>query len=129
LDPAIIGTTGLLLSTMRHIGCIFTDTWYLGILKSIKKSAPTVKRVVITSSFASILDGDKGASIPDKTYSEVDWNPITEEQATKNAAYGYRGMSPSQNDHQDVDEKTKQAKLSPRRRHGNSKRLKSQTSL
>lgn len=41
LDPAIIGTTG--------------------ILKSIKKSAPTVKRVVITSSFAAILDPSKGA--------------------------------------------------------------------
>jgi len=35
LDPAIIGTTG--------------------ILKSIEKSAPSVKRVVITSSFASIV--------------------------------------------------------------------------
>ena len=92
MDPAIIGTTGLLLLTMRYIGCIFTDTWYVGILKSIKKSAPTAKRVVITSSFASIIDGDKGASIPDKTYSEADWNPITEEQATKNPAYGYRGM-------------------------------------
>jgi len=70
LDPAIIGTTG--------------------VLKSIKKSAPTVKKVVITSSFASILDADKGVSIPDKTYSEADWNPITSEQAVLNPSYGYR---------------------------------------
>ncbi|KAF2210529.1 hypothetical protein CERZMDRAFT_113415 [Cercospora zeae-maydis SCOH1-5] len=41
LNPAVIGTTG--------------------ILKSIKKSAPSVKRVVITSSFASIMDLKQGA--------------------------------------------------------------------
>jgi len=69
LDPAIIGTTG--------------------ILKSIKKSAPTVKRVAITSSFASIVDGSKGAW-PEHTYSEADWNPITKEQAVQNPANGYR---------------------------------------
>jgi len=69
LDPAIIGTTG--------------------ILKSIKKSAPSVKRVVITSSFASIVDGTKG-SRPDHTYSEADWNPITKEQAIENPSNGYR---------------------------------------
>ena len=39
-----------------------------GILKAIKKSAPTVKRVVITSSFAAILDQTKTTG---KTYSEV----------------------------------------------------------
>ncbi|EMC92843.1 hypothetical protein BAUCODRAFT_37757 [Baudoinia panamericana UAMH 10762] len=69
LDPAVIGTTG--------------------ILKSIKKSAPTVKRVVITSSFASIINPFKG-TWPDHTYSEQDWNPITEQQATENPANGYR---------------------------------------
>lgn len=69
LDPAVIGTTG--------------------ILKSIAKSAPTVKRVVITSSFASIINADKG-SWPDHTYSESDWNPITQEQAVEDAAKGYR---------------------------------------
>jgi len=69
LDPAVIGTTG--------------------ILKSIKKSAPSVKRVVITSSFASIVDGSKG-SRPDHTYSEADWNPITKEQAVENPSNGYR---------------------------------------
>ncbi|GAB7363644.1 hypothetical protein MBLNU230_g4214t1 [Neophaeotheca triangularis] len=69
LDPAIIGTTG--------------------ILKSIKKSAPSVKRVVITSSFASIVDGFKGTR-PGHTYSEADWNPVTHEQALQNPANGYR---------------------------------------
>lgn len=86
LDPAIIGTTG--------------------ILESIKKHAPTVKRVVrlqphpllksrltqlqvITSSFASILDSSTG-NRPGYTYSEKDWNPITEEEAIQNPANGYR---------------------------------------
>jgi len=70
LDPAIVGTTG--------------------ILRSIKKSAPTVKSVVITSSFASILDASKGVAIPNVTYSEADWNPITLEEAPLNPSFGYR---------------------------------------
>lgn len=69
LDPAIIGTTG--------------------VLRSIKKSAPSVKRVVITSSFASIVDAFQGDR-PGHTYSEEDWNPITREQAPENPANGYR---------------------------------------
>ncbi|KAL9100757.1 MAG: hypothetical protein Q9163_003906 [Psora crenata] len=69
LDPAIIGTTSL--------------------LKAIKKSAPSVKRVVITSSFASISDSRKGTR-PGYTYTEADWNPITEEEATQSAVAGYR---------------------------------------
>jgi len=47
IDPAVIGTTG--------------------ILKAIKKNAPSVKRVVITSSFASILNASKGPSWSDHT--------------------------------------------------------------
>jgi nucleoside-diphosphate-sugar epimerase len=66
LDPAIIGTTG--------------------ILKAIKRSAPTVKRVVVTSSFAAILSPNNHA----KSYSEENWNPITEEESTQNPANGYR---------------------------------------
>ncbi|KUJ08563.1 NAD(P)-binding protein [Mollisia scopiformis] len=69
LDPAIIGTTG--------------------ILKAIKNHVPTVKRVVITSSFASIIDGSKGTR-PGYTYSEKDWNPVTLEEAVQNPANGYR---------------------------------------
>lgn len=69
LDPAIIGTTG--------------------ILKSIKKSAPTVKTVVITSSFAAIVNPSKGFW-PGHVYSEEDWNPITLEEAKENPMSGYR---------------------------------------
>ena len=60
LDPAIKGTTE--------------------VLKAIQKDAPQVKRVVITSSFASIMDTMQG-NRPGYTYSEKDWNPITYEQA------------------------------------------------
>lgn len=69
LDPAVIGTTG--------------------ILKSIKKSAPSVKHVVITSSFAALVDPSKG-NWPGHEYSEEDWNPITLEEARENATAGYR---------------------------------------
>ncbi|KAF1968806.1 NAD(P)-binding protein, partial [Bimuria novae-zelandiae CBS 107.79] len=69
LDPAVIGTTG--------------------ILKSVKKSAPSVKRVVITSSFAALVNPGKG-NWPGHVYSEEDWNPITFEEAQENASAGYR---------------------------------------
>lgn len=67
LDPAIIGTTG--------------------ILKAIKNNAPSVKRVVITSSTAAMFD--QGQSVG-KIYSEADWNPITEAEAYEGPANGYR---------------------------------------
>ncbi|KAI5293817.1 hypothetical protein KEM52_005169 [Ascosphaera acerosa] len=66
LDPAVNGT--------------------LGILQSIKKSAPTVKKVVITSSFAAIMNMTK--KIP-YTFSEADWNPVTLEQAIADPTTGY----------------------------------------
>ncbi|KIW14268.1 hypothetical protein PV08_07050 [Exophiala spinifera] len=69
LDPAIIGTTGL--------------------LRSIVRKAPTVKQVVITSSFASIVNPFKG-SWPEYTYTEEDWNPVTLQQALESIANGYR---------------------------------------
>src|SRR6201999_1754652 len=69
LDPAVIGTTG--------------------VLKSVKKYAPSVKRVVITSSFASIVNPFKGAW-PEHTYSEKDWGTVTHEEAIKNPRNGYR---------------------------------------
>lgn len=52
------------------------------VLESIQKYNPTVKRVVITSSFASIVDVTKGAR-PGYTYTEKDWNPVTYEEAAK----------------------------------------------
>jgi nucleoside-diphosphate-sugar epimerase len=70
LDPAIIGTTS--------------------ILKAIKKSAPGVKRVVVTSSFAAILS-DAGLADPKKVFSEADWNPSTYEDGLKdNKSTSYR---------------------------------------
>ncbi|KAI5815642.1 hypothetical protein BZA77DRAFT_315615 [Pyronema omphalodes] len=69
LDPAIQGT--------------------VGILQAIKKYAPEVKRVVITSSFAAIVDSAKGIATG-HCYTEKDWNPVTEEQAYKDAGTGYR---------------------------------------
>ncbi|KAF2745069.1 NAD(P)-binding protein [Sporormia fimetaria CBS 119925] len=68
LDPAVIGTTG--------------------ILRSIKKSAPTVKRVVITSSFAAIVNGTK--DMTGHKYTEADWNPISRDEAEENPMMGYR---------------------------------------
>ncbi|KAH7327432.1 putative NADPH-dependent methylglyoxal reductase GRP2 [Rhexocercosporidium sp. MPI-PUGE-AT-0058] len=70
LDPAIIGTTGL--------------------LKAIKQHAPSVKRVVITSSFASMINGTKGNSWTEHTYTEEDWNPITQREAFLDPLSGYR---------------------------------------
>jgi len=67
LDPAIVGTTG--------------------ILKAIKKNAPTVKRVAITSSFASIVNPHGHP----KLYDESVWNPIEIEEALSNDAAAYRG--------------------------------------
>lgn len=68
IDPAVIGTTG--------------------ILKSIKKNAPSVKRVAITSSFAAMVNSDKHP----ETYDESAFNPITMDQALNtDAASAYRG--------------------------------------
>jgi nucleoside-diphosphate-sugar epimerase len=50
------------------------------VLEAVKKHSPSVKRVVITSSFASVLDPTKGLR-PGYTYSEKDWNPVTTQQA------------------------------------------------
>ncbi|KAG4430975.1 hypothetical protein IFR05_013546 [Cadophora sp. M221] len=60
LDPAINGTLSLLTSIQTH--------------------NPLISHVVITSSFASILDLSLG-SRPGYTYSEKDWNPITYDAA------------------------------------------------
>ncbi|KAF2429195.1 NAD(P)-binding protein [Tothia fuscella] len=69
LDPAVIGTTS--------------------ILKSINAHAPSVKHVVVTSSFAAIVNQNNPAN-PGHTYSEEDWNPVSKEQAVENPMNGYR---------------------------------------
>lgn len=68
LDPAIIGTTG--------------------ILKAVQKNAPKVTRVVITSSFAAIVNPKNN---PD-TYDESHWNPVTMDEALHtDPGTAYRG--------------------------------------
>ncbi|KAE8381212.1 hypothetical protein BDV26DRAFT_289702 [Aspergillus bertholletiae] len=52
----------------------------INILESAHRHAPQVKRIVITSSFASMIDMSKGAW-PSHIYSEEDWNPMTYEEA------------------------------------------------
>lgn len=71
LDPAINGTTG--------------------ILKSIKGYAPSVKRVVITSSAAAITSAAAHKTIG--IYTESVWNPIMYDEAvaTKDGNEAYRG--------------------------------------
>ena len=55
------------------------------ILSAIHRSAPTVKRVVITSSSAAVVDFISEAARPleakSYTYTEADWNPVTYEMA------------------------------------------------
>jgi nucleoside-diphosphate-sugar epimerase len=60
LNPAIGGATAILEATKRY--------------------GPNVRRIVNTSSFASILDPSQGLR-PGYTYTEKDWNPTTYEQA------------------------------------------------
>ncbi|KAH7320977.1 hypothetical protein B0I35DRAFT_407994 [Stachybotrys elegans] len=69
VDPAVIGTTG--------------------ILKAIKRSAPSVKRVVITSSFASIVD-EAHVDNPEHTFTEKSWNPVTLDDIHRSPGTAYR---------------------------------------
>ncbi|KAH7112060.1 hypothetical protein EDB81DRAFT_829083 [Dactylonectria macrodidyma] len=70
LDPSIIGTTSLLTAVCDH--------------------APSVKTVILTSSFAAILNSYKPNTIPQHTYTESDWNPLTMDDAFQNTLNGYR---------------------------------------
>ncbi|RPA96466.1 NAD(P)-binding protein [Choiromyces venosus 120613-1] len=70
IDPAVNGT--------------------VGILKATKAYAPTVKRIVITSSFASIVDSSKPNDGAGHTYTENDWNPVTLEEGLLKPSNGYR---------------------------------------
>ncbi|KAL2160168.1 hypothetical protein VTH06DRAFT_1824 [Thermothelomyces fergusii] len=69
LDPAVIGTTG--------------------ILRAVAASAPTVRRVVVTSSFAAIVD-EAHLRDPAHTFSEGSWNPVTAEEVHRHPATAYR---------------------------------------
>ncbi|CAF3563258.1 unnamed protein product [Fusarium graminearum] len=69
IDPAVIGTTG--------------------ILKALHASAPNVKRVVITSSFAAIIDEAKFTD-GSHVFSEKTWNPVTIDDITRSDTTAYR---------------------------------------
>ncbi|KAG0132046.1 hypothetical protein HOY82DRAFT_558725 [Tuber indicum] len=70
IDPAVNGT--------------------LGILGATKAFASTVRRIVITSSSAAIVDPNKPNNGAGYTYTENDWNPITLEEGLLNPSNGYR---------------------------------------
>ncbi|KAG9099779.1 methylglyoxal reductase (NADPH-dependent) gre2 [Ceratobasidium sp. 370] len=58
------------------------------ILQSIKNNAPSVKRVVITSSFTTVGDRSKGFR-PGYVYTDKDWNPVTLEAGLGEVRLGY----------------------------------------
>ncbi|KAK0385925.1 hypothetical protein NLU13_7100 [Sarocladium strictum] len=60
-----------------------------GILKAIKAHAPGVKRLIITSSFASILD-DAKLEDPNQVFTEKSWNPSTMDDLDKDRPTVYR---------------------------------------
>lgn len=57
------------------------------ILRAVKAYAPSVKRVVITSSFAAVLNFQEAI----KVYTSDNWNPITIEQALSDGQMAYIG--------------------------------------
>ncbi|PNP47910.1 hypothetical protein TGAMA5MH_00962 [Trichoderma gamsii] len=59
-----------------------------GILEGNQKYNSAVSRVVITSSFASVLDPTQGQR-PGYVYAEADWNPLTVEQANSSPVMAY----------------------------------------
>ncbi|AEO61496.1 hypothetical protein MYCTH_2311703 [Thermothelomyces thermophilus ATCC 42464] len=69
LDPAVIGTTS--------------------ILRAVAASAPTVRRVVVTSSFAAIVD-EAHVRDPSHTFTERSWNPVTLDEVHKHPSTAYR---------------------------------------
>jgi nucleoside-diphosphate-sugar epimerase len=71
LDPAIKGTTN--------------------VLRAAKKYGSQVKRIVITSSFAAMVNT---ANHP-KVYDEASWNPISWEEAAEHRNLTYRGSKVS----------------------------------
>jgi nucleoside-diphosphate-sugar epimerase len=58
-------------------------------LKAIKAHAPGVKRLIITSSFASIMDEDK-IDDPHHVFTEKSWNPATMDDFHKSRPTVYR---------------------------------------
>ncbi|KAG8681602.1 methylglyoxal reductase (NADPH-dependent) gre2, partial [Ceratobasidium sp. 394] len=59
-----------------------------GILHSINNKAPSVKHVIITSSFTAVGDRSKGFR-PSYVYTDKDWNPVTLEASLGDVRLGY----------------------------------------
>lgn len=53
----------------------------MNVLQQAQKAGVT--RVIVTSSFAAIVNAQKGGARRNYTYSEDDWNPATYEAAAK----------------------------------------------
>ncbi|KAH6620825.1 hypothetical protein B0J18DRAFT_430807 [Chaetomium sp. MPI-SDFR-AT-0129] len=100
-DEVVKTTPGLevVLHTASPFHFNFTDpqkeliapalTGTTSILRAITHHSPTVRRVVVTSSFAAILD-EAHLSDPQHTFSERSWNPITLAQIHDSPASAYR---------------------------------------
>ena len=61
-------------------------------LRSIKAHAPTVKRVVILSSFVTLMNPLAGIQV----YDESMWNPVTWDAAVSDRRFTYTGSKVSQ---------------------------------
>lgn len=59
----------------------------VGILEAVKAKAPSVKQIVVTSSFAAIVDPKKPVTYK---YSEKDWDPVTPDEALEGPLTAYR---------------------------------------
>jgi len=67
IEPAVEGTKNVLNSALK---------------------APKLKRLIVLSSIASVLDFKKNPR-PGYTYTEADWNPVTDEESRMNGVVGY----------------------------------------
>jgi len=89
-DEAVKGVDGVIHTASPYIVSGITDNekdllipalkGTSEILSAVKKYAPQVKRVVVTSSFAAIVDVLTGKR-PGYVYTEADWNPATYNEA------------------------------------------------
>lgn len=68
LDPAVKGTTEM--------------------LESVKAVAPSVKRVIVTSSFAAVGDLANADKMRGRTFTEEDWNPLSWDEAVSSPNKG-----------------------------------------
>lgn len=57
----------------------------LNLLKAVQKANSKISRVVITSSFGSVLDPLQGPR-PGYVYTEKDWNPVTKEVVSESGS-------------------------------------------